>query len=357
MQTIRLTVIAAILLLNAVLVAAQTTAFVGVNIVPMDVITEIGDAKKVKVPKDAQKINASGKFLIPGLWDMHVHLEYSGRMSLPVFLANGVTGVRDMGGDFALIKRWRAEIESGALAGPRIKTSGPILENPQSIARYEKLMQISMADSRVGVSSPAEAAEKITNLKKLGVDFLKIRTHANRETFLAVAAEAKRLGLPLVGYAPVGVSLAEASDAGLKSIEHYIFVLGPNFTDEQWKETAAIFLKNKTYLVPTFISGRGARLTPDEKILAVIEDVSGTLDVRRKYAAPGLIEFWSKEMALRKNERFKLDYQSIEKKNFEIIRSMKRAGVMLKGKYYTQKELNKWLGEIAVKFQKAFESK
>lgn len=323
---------------------SKPTAFVGVNVIPMDkerilqnqtviirdgVIVEIGDAQRIKVPRDARRVNAQGKFLIPGLWDMHVHLDFAGESALPLFIANGVTGIRDMGGDFLLIKKWRDAISSGTLVGPRIKTSGPILENPKAIERYEKLMQISMANSRIGVAAPEGAADKITYLAKLGVDFLKIRTNANRETYLAIAAEAKRQGLTFVGHAPVGLSLVEVSNAGQKSIEHYLFVLGPNFTEEQWKDVSSIFVKNGTYLVPTFISGRGFRLTPDDQIEAVINDTSGNLDSRRKYVSPELIEFWSKELILKKNERLKLDYYEIEKKNFEIFRLMKRAGVRL----------------------------
>ncbi|HZI28777.1 MAG TPA: hypothetical protein VFD64_11485, partial [Gemmatimonadaceae bacterium] len=88
-----------------------------------------GPASSVSTPAGARVIDGRGKFLIPGLWDMHVHTVMPGGKSvLPLYIANGVTGVRDMAGDWDTIKAWRAEIASGAVIGPRIIASGPYLE-------------------------------------------------------------------------------------------------------------------------------------------------------------------------------------------------------------------------------------
>src|SRR5438046_1787855 len=84
-----------------------------------------------------QRIDASGKFLIPGLWDMHVHLSFGDwfpgarDIALPLFVANGVTGVRDMGSELDIVQGWRSEIEAGRLIGPRIYTPGPMLDGPK----------------------------------------------------------------------------------------------------------------------------------------------------------------------------------------------------------------------------------
>ena len=86
-------------------------------------------AASSRAPKDARLIDGRKKFLIPGLWDAHVHLTKTGALSLPLFVANGVTGVRDMGSDLAEVAEWRAQIERGERIGPRIKTSGQILES------------------------------------------------------------------------------------------------------------------------------------------------------------------------------------------------------------------------------------
>lgn len=123
------------------IVSAQTVAFKNVTVIPMGkvqslpnqtvlikngVIIEIGT--EVKIPKDAVKIDGSGKYLIPGLWDSHVHLGNIGEETIPILPVYGITSVRDMGGDISTLKEWRTQIESGKLIGPRIKLCGPMLE-------------------------------------------------------------------------------------------------------------------------------------------------------------------------------------------------------------------------------------
>src|SRR5438552_10323240 len=95
-----------------------------------DRISEIGKAGEIVPPPDATVVDASGKFLIPGLWDMHVH--GFGRNSLTLFTANGVTGVREMFGNSDLL-RWRDEIAKGALTGPRMIVASPIIDGPQPV--------------------------------------------------------------------------------------------------------------------------------------------------------------------------------------------------------------------------------
>src|SRR6266446_4511283 len=99
-------------------------------------IASITPDKSGKYSGDAQRVNCRGLFLIPGLWDMHVHLIFGDwfpgarEITLPLFVANGVTGVRDMGSDLDPILEWRKAIESGTLFGPRIVTPGPMLDGP-----------------------------------------------------------------------------------------------------------------------------------------------------------------------------------------------------------------------------------
>src|SRR5215210_2562274 len=103
-----------------------------------DRIKALGKFGKIRTPEGAQVIDASGKFLIPGLWDMHVHTGLK-EIFFPLYIANGITGVRDMGGDvdnptgdfsirFRLLEQWREEIERGDLLGPRMIATGPILD-------------------------------------------------------------------------------------------------------------------------------------------------------------------------------------------------------------------------------------
>jgi hypothetical protein len=99
-------------------------------------IVDLGRSRDVRPPHDATIVDAKGKYLIPGLWDMHVHTVFGNwlprneKITLPLFVANGITGVRDMGSDLDVIKQWRARIEAGRLLGPRIFMAGPMLDGP-----------------------------------------------------------------------------------------------------------------------------------------------------------------------------------------------------------------------------------
>src|SRR5215510_1523977 len=189
-------------------------------------ISEISKGRKLRLPKSTRRISGRGKFLIPGLWDMHVHLTYVGENSLPVFLANGVTSVRDMGGVFNQVKAWRDEVAAGTRLGPRIKAAGPIIESARWIAAVREMSKKATNKEpdwlpyRVGVLSPEDARKAVDSIADSGADFIKIRNNPSREAFLAIADEAKRRGLPLAGHQPARVALADASDAGMSSIEH-----------------------------------------------------------------------------------------------------------------------------------------
>src|ERR1044072_1898146 len=97
-----------------------------------DRITEIGKSNNVKPPKGELGVDVPGKFLIPGLWDMHVHA-WDKNIFFPLFIANGITGVRDMFGPLPPIKQWRKEMEAGTTLGPRIVAAGPIVDGPQAM--------------------------------------------------------------------------------------------------------------------------------------------------------------------------------------------------------------------------------
>src|SRR4029077_14675103 len=111
---------------------------------------------------------------------MHVHLTVAGRSSVSLFPVNGVTGVRDMGGDLAVIDALRAEIARGTLLGPRIYRAGPFLDGPKKNALY-----------RVTLTSADDARHAVDSLKQLGVDFIKVHSRVPREAYFAVLAEAK----------------------------------------------------------------------------------------------------------------------------------------------------------------------
>jgi imidazolonepropionase-like amidohydrolase len=182
-------------------------------------ITALGATATTKVPKTARTIDASGKFLVPGFWDMHVHLaginadpSWSKQVLLPLLLANGITGVRDMGGDLDALLAWQREIESGVLLGPHIVASGPFLA-----ASGKKTPE------QYPVHNAEEARAAVDVLKKRGANFIKIITMPSRDAFFAVGDESKKQNIPFVGHLPFEIGVIEASDAGMHSIEHLLY--------------------------------------------------------------------------------------------------------------------------------------
>ena len=178
-------------------------------------ITAIQPAEnKESLPtKDIRMIDGRGMFLLPGLWDMHVHTDGEDRV-LHLLLANGITGIRDMGGELAKLADARRRIDSGQLMAPRLIFAGPMLKGP-SFAGDEWAWII---------HSPEEGRQAVERLAGLHVDFIKVHDGLTREDFLAIAAASKEKGIPFAGHVPASIAPAEASDLGQRSIEHFEFV-------------------------------------------------------------------------------------------------------------------------------------
>ncbi|MCE7991608.1 MAG: amidohydrolase family protein [Roseivirga sp.] len=187
-----------------------------------DTIIFIGDDELTANYSAPQTIEASGKFVIPGLWDMHVHfrggdgLIEENKNLLPLFVANGITGVREAGGDMTSeIFKWRKEIEDGELTGPVIFTSGPKLDGPRA----------TWAGS-IPVTTQDEVVQAVDSLENMGVDFIKIYdSRINREAYIQIIEEAKKRGITTSGHMPFTVMLEEAVNAGLGSVEHLYYIL------------------------------------------------------------------------------------------------------------------------------------
>jgi imidazolonepropionase-like amidohydrolase len=241
-----------------------------------DRINSVSDADKFQVPKNARVIDATGQYLIPGLWDMHVHSAFGdwfpgGRdIILPLFIANGVTGVRDMGGDIPVLIEWRKEIASGQIVGPRMVISGPMLDAylPNGKLRFP---------SSIAVSTPATAVAAVDSLKAQGVDFIKVQSVISHDAYLAAAAEAHKQGLPIVGHVPDKVRIQEVVEAGQKSIEHLMGIFEGCSTEEdkfikgegnlklllttqdqqRCESLIKLLAQNQTWQVPTLAWQRG----------------------------------------------------------------------------------------------------
>jgi imidazolonepropionase-like amidohydrolase len=241
-------------------------------------IESISRSGTVPLPAHARVVDAHGKYLIPGLWDMHVHevfgdwLPRNEKIAPVLFVANGITGVRDMGGDLDVLKIWRADIAAGRMLGPRMVIAGPMLDGPTP--RFP---------SSAPVANAADGRRVVDELTARGVDFIKIQSLIPRDGYFAAADEAKKLGIVFVGHVPDAVRASEASNAGQKSIEHFtgIFegcssiedqlIVGPKslgrnvatFDPERAKTLIALMAKNQTWQVPTLVWERGQWLVDD----------------------------------------------------------------------------------------------
>jgi imidazolonepropionase-like amidohydrolase len=226
-------------------------------------IIAAGAASETTVPPGARIVDGRGKFLIPGLWDMHVHTVMpGGRQVLPLYIANGVTGVRDMASDWPTIKAWRADIAAGSLIGPRIVASGPYLEGGDQPIPH------------ILVKSPADAAPAVDSLVRLGVDFIKVHGQLSPESFYAIARAARAKKIQFAGHVSRTVGAAAASDSGQASIEHILAIpnsctgaevaeLAPRFPVQRalgvcdTLDQAPLYAKlkrNGTWVVPTLVA-------------------------------------------------------------------------------------------------------
>jgi len=302
-------------------------------------IRSVKEARTAQVPRGTRVVDGRGKFLIPGLWDFHVHLAQAGEASGPLFLAHGVTSVRDCGSTFVVLADWREKIAAGTLAGPRIKGPGAVFESQhflQVVGKAEGMLEPSLAESlraamqgRIGLTSPAEAQAQVDKLKAQGADFIKVRNADSPEILYAIAEAAKRDGLSLAGHVVRGSDLAKASDSGQLSIEHdedYFRSYPAPVTPAQQAELGARFVRNGTVLVPTIVTER-ARLATEAQMQAVLNDTGGTTDPLRRYLAPDLLNFWRMQEALNKYDSRPESWESTLQEGKDFVRAMHKAGV------------------------------
>ena len=295
-------------------------------------------------------IDATGKFVIPGLWDMHVHATGPGidRLFLPVLVANGITGVREMFGQLAWYDSARALVARGAIVAPRIVGSGHILDGKPAIW-----------PGSLGVSTPDEARRAVDSLADRGAAFIKVYSRLTRDAFLAAADQSKKRGLAFAGHVPTLISVVEASDAGIKSIEHlqtfttacsrddarirgdivaaaaspkawdsatvvqraYARTLAASFDAERCRALAATLKKNGTWMVPTITVLRST---------AFLDDTTLALDPRLAYIPGFFSNSWNPRTDFRFRTLTAADWtmrKTLFNEQLEIVKLLREAGV------------------------------
>ena len=312
-------------------------------------IASIGPTKATPAQVGTQVIDARGKFLIPGLWDMHVHWylkEY-----LPLFIANGVTGVRQMNGRPSLLE-WRREVASGGTLGPRLSVASPIVDGPKPVQ-----------PNSIKIANANEARQSVTTIKREGYDFIKVYNLVPREAYFALASEAKAQGLSFVGHTPFAVTAGEASDAGQKSIEHLAGVLlscsreeqaltrtllsdpavadqpkmgdtlrarlvseiGASETYDSVKARSLLgrFIRNGTWQDPTLVILRDTEL---------LDEVHDLKDERLRYLPPAVRERFDPTNNQMTKTILTLDHEkrrNLFRWQIEMVGEMRRAGVLI----------------------------
>jgi hypothetical protein len=222
-------------------------------------IRAVGSVSSVHVPAGARVVDARGKYLMPGLWNMHTHSERSTDIFYPLFIANGVTGIRDAWSEVPLdtLIMWRREIVAGTRVGPpRQLLAGPALDEETPCMREKGEGHVCIADS-------ADARHVVDSLKAAGANFIKTYDLKKKETYFAVAAEARRVGIQFGGHLDIrdlGITAIQASDSGASILDH------PNTASdldelclfkaasvERCQPVAERFRHNGTWWVPTLI--------------------------------------------------------------------------------------------------------
>ena len=187
-------------------------------------IVDIKPAGKLNADS-VQIFEAKGKYLIPGLWDMHTHPDDpevwwmnpdkdERELLLPLFIVYGVTGTRDMAGELELMKSWKSRIGAGELIGPEIIAAGPLLDGADA-----------SWDGSVSIEDAGRIKAIVDSLAAAGVDFLKIYSGLPRDVFFALCKYAKEVNLPVVGHIPTNVTTVEGAEAGMICQEHLLGIL------------------------------------------------------------------------------------------------------------------------------------
>ena len=305
-------------------------------------ISDLANSKNVAVPPNARIVDGRGKYLMPGLWDMHVHAVRTERIPtmFPMFVANGVLGIRDMGTDMDLaqVEIVRKQIANGNKLGPHIVSTGQILDGlPRPLSR-----------TFAAITTAADGRAAVKTLKAGGADFVKVYSWLPRDAYFAIVDESKKQGLPFAGHVAMSVTALEASASGQKSIEHLsgialvcsdrevdirdtaskpgdemgdalaqkvIFEASASYSTEKCAKAVGIFAQNHTWQVPTLIA-----FLQD----AEFNGLRFTNDPRQMYIPASIRKQWI-DYAAQHSQPTPMD--KVFERRLAIVDAMNRAGV------------------------------
>ncbi len=308
-------------------------------------IESVGDAKEASVAEGVQAIDVSGKFVMPGLWDMHVH--FASADYAPLFVANGVVGVRDMHAHLPfMLLPLRKQIAEGRKVGPKILTAISMVDGAPPLW-----------GGTLTATNAEEGRKAVQTLKEKGADLVKVYSGLPPEAFEAICEEAKKVGLPVSGHVPESVGVMAASSKGVRSMEHIFGILTAASSQESALRSEMVssmrgidaktfygllirsqvkaldtfdgeraeglfreFARNRTYQCPTLTVHR---------MFARLTESSFREDARVRYT-PSLIKnvAWKQTLAwVEPIAQNAADQRRLFAKTMEIIGQMHRAGV------------------------------
>jgi imidazolonepropionase-like amidohydrolase len=273
---------------DAMIPSGVETAIVDVTVIPMDReravphqtvlvhdgrIVAVGPGDSLTVPPETRRIQGAGRFLIPGLADMHVHVWDTTDFTLD--LAQGVTTIRNLEG-LPIHLRWRAKVDSGVLLGPTIFTSGPFTNQPT-------------------ITTPRDAREAVLAQQASGYDEIKIHGALSRDAYDTLTAVARRVGIPVVGHAPRNLpfeAVLEDGQAELSHVEELIYTFFhydvSAASAERIPEVVAAIRRAGLVITPTLVTYR--------RIAAQVENLDSLLaDPAMAYVRPYELATWQRE--------------------------------------------------------------
>ncbi len=304
-------------------------------------IISVRPISKTKLSKEVRVINSKGKYIIPGFWDMHVHVleEDEGyKWQLPLFLANGIIGFREMWGDRKVIDSIRIEMQKGTMPFFHFTASGHIIDGKKVFW-----------EGSLSATDTTTAFHLVDSLANAKVDFIKIYSFLEPEVFEAISKKCKEREIQFVGHVPHRVWLTRASEAGMASMEHlYGFLIEAcsfpdsamkmkkinadnfeagmepklriekarssekfmldNFSENRMSAIAKVLKRNNTYIVPTVVTNRGGYFS---------NDTSFTNDIRLKYLSPEARDEWKEETENDIKKNTSQDWQN-KRKRYDI---------------------------------------
>lgn len=293
-------------------------------------IAYVGPSPDAKDLAGTTVIDGTGRFVMPGLIDMHTHVSKTRGSSLLLLVAHGVTTVRDLGGDHEELLQWKKELAAGTRVGPTLRIAGPYLESGTNAARQHNTPVTEMVEpaerTRIGVASPADAEPVIAAIAARGVDHLKIRTTQDRETYLAIGAAARRHGLALIGHWQP-YSFDDFFASGQRSVEHAFYPPLDKYQSADRRALFARMARDGVAYVPTLVVLERMGTPGDEALKRIVEEAEKPSVGKRQLSAFTRAD-WREQLAEQGPERRDV-YGQLQAAARRDLAEMRAAGVRI----------------------------